>query len=94
MSVKIRLSRLGKNKVPFYRIVVVDSRKKRDGASLDNLGTYDSLKGTLLSFNQERMDYWVSVGATPTDVVKRLQKMYKKHGAQSTAQTVGVEEAK
>lgn len=90
MSVKIRLSRLGKNKVPFYRIVVVDSRKKRDGASLDNLGTYDPLKGVILSLDQERFAYWLSVGAIPTDVVKRLQKMYKKQGAQNTAKAATV----
>lgn len=85
MSVKIRLSRLGKNKVPFYRIVVVDSRKKRDGASLDNLGTYDPLKGVILSLDQERFAYWISVGATPTDVVKRLQKLYKKQSTHNAA---------
>jgi small subunit ribosomal protein S16 len=48
MAVKLRLTRIGKKKAPFYRIVAIDSRKKRDGAFLENLGTYDALKGNLV----------------------------------------------
>jgi len=77
MGVKIRLSRIGKKKAPFYRIVAVDSRKKRDGACLENLGTYDSLKGTFVQFNNDRISYWISQGAIPTDSVKKLMKLYK-----------------
>jgi len=78
MAVKIRLSRIGKKKAPCYRIVAVDSRKKRDGAYLDNLGTYDALKGTLINIKQERIEYWVDNGATTTDSVKKIIKKHKK----------------
>jgi small subunit ribosomal protein S16 len=80
MAVKIRLSRIGKKHVPFYRIVAVDGRKKRDGACLEDLGTYDALNGTLIKFNDERIKHWISVGAIPTDTVKKLQKKYTKVG--------------
>jgi small subunit ribosomal protein S16 len=74
MAVKIRLSRVGKKAAPFYRIVAVDERRKRDGASLEVLGTYNPLKGELVQFDQERISYWLSQGAIATDAVKRLQK--------------------
>ncbi|MFC1842103.1 30S ribosomal protein S16 [Candidatus Dependentiae bacterium] len=77
MSVKIRLSRIGKKKAPCYRIVAVDSRKKRDGACLENLGTYDALSGVIVKLHQERIDYWISQGAKPTDTVKKLIKLSK-----------------
>jgi small subunit ribosomal protein S16 len=78
MAVKIRLSRIGKKNAPFYRIVAVDERKKRDGACLEDLGTYNPVNGTLVTFNAERVDAWVAQGAIKTDVVKRLYKNYKK----------------
>lgn len=78
MAVRLRLSRIGKKHVPFNRIVAVDSRKKRDGKVLENLGTYDVLKSKLVTFHQERFDYWISCGAIPTDSVKKIQKTYKK----------------
>jgi len=75
--VKIRLSRVGKKKVPFYRIVAVDSRKKRDGAYLENLGTYDGLKGILTHLNEEGIQDWIDKGAVLTDSVKKLIKLKK-----------------
>lgn len=78
MAVRIRLSRIGKKHAPFYRIVAVDGRKKRDGAYLEDLGTYDGLKGVLVRFEKDRIDHWISHGAVPTDVVKRLQGLHKK----------------
>lgn len=78
MAVKIRFSRTGKKHIPFYSIVAVDSRKKRDGAVLEDLGTYDPLKGKIVTFHEERVNYWLSVGAVPTDVVKRVHKIFKK----------------
>lgn len=78
MAVKIRLTRVGKKAAPFYRIVAVDERRKRDGASLEVLGTYNPLKGEMVQFNQERINYWISQGAIPTDAVKRLQKVQSK----------------
>ena len=83
MSVKIRLSRIGKIHAPVYRIIAIDSRKKRDGKALEILGTYNPIKDDLLQFNQERINYWVSQGAQLTDSVKKLQKYAKKTEAQS-----------
>ena len=76
--VKIRLSRIGKKKAPFYRVVAVDSRKKRDGAYLENLGTYDALNTVLVQFDEERFNYWIEQGAQPSDSVKKIVKLYKK----------------
>lgn len=81
MAVKIRLSRVGKKSAPFYRIVAVDERRKRDGANLEVLGTYNPLKGELVQFNQERINFWIGQGAIPTDAVKRLQKQQSKASA-------------
>ncbi|HEV2601702.1 MAG TPA: 30S ribosomal protein S16 [Candidatus Babeliales bacterium] len=80
MAVRLRLSRIGKKHAPFYRIVAVDGRKKRDGAFLEDLGTYDGLKSILIRFENERMDYWLSQGAIPSDAVHRIQLLYKKSG--------------
>ncbi|MBA3954032.1 30S ribosomal protein S16 [Candidatus Dependentiae bacterium] len=85
MAVKIRLSRIGKIHAPVYRIVAIDSRKKRDGEALDILGTYNPLTGELVQFHQDRIEGWVSKGAVVTDAVKKLQKKHKK-SAQVTAQ--------
>ena len=76
--VKIRLSRVGKKHVPFYRIVAVDSREKRDGSCLENLGTFDGLNSKIIQFHEERINAWVSKGAVMTDTVKKIYKMYKK----------------
>lgn len=78
MSVKIRLARLGKKAAPFFRIVVIDSRKKRDGKFIEDLGTYDPINGTLIKFHQERVDDWISKGAIPSETVRRLHREYKK----------------
>ncbi|OGB97956.1 30S ribosomal protein S16 [candidate division TM6 bacterium RIFCSPHIGHO2_12_FULL_36_22] len=80
MSVKIRLARIGKKHVPFFRIVAIDTRKKRDGQNLANLGTYDPIGNKLVQFNQEGINEWVSKGAQLTDTVEKLQKMFKLHG--------------
>ncbi|KKP35793.1 MAG: 30S ribosomal protein S16 [candidate division TM6 bacterium GW2011_GWF2_32_72] len=81
MAVKIRLSRIGKKKAPFYRIVAVDERKKRDGAFLENLGTYDPVGHKLLQFHEDKVMEWVNKGAIMTDTVKRLHKGYKAKAA-------------
>ena len=77
MAVKIRLSRLGRKHVPVYRIVVVDSRTKRDSKFLDNIGSYDPIKGAILQFNEKLMLYWVAKGAIVSDSVKKIYKQYK-----------------
>ena len=83
MAVRIRLSRVGKKKTPFYRIVAVDGRKKRDGAFLENLGSYNGLTGKFIQFHKDRIDYWIGQGAIPSDAVKKLQKEYETSGAQA-----------
>lgn len=85
MAVTLRLSRIGKKHVPFYRIVAVDSRNKRDGAFLDDLGTYDAVNSKLVSFKVDSFDAWLSKGAQVSDAVKRLHKLYVKEAASKKA---------
>lgn len=73
MAVAIRLKRFGKKKKPVYRVVVADQRKARDGETIEDIGHYNpSTKTTAFSVNEERVKYWISVGAQPTKPVKRL----------------------
>ena len=74
--VKIRLRRMGAKKAPYYRIVVADSRSPRDGRCIEELGTYDPAAdgAAKLSVDLERVKYWVSNGAQPTDTVRGLLK--------------------
>ncbi len=78
MSVKIRLSRVGKTHTPFNRIVAADTRAKRDGRFIEKLGSYDPLKGKVINLNTERFEYWISKGAKPSDTVKRIYNQLKK----------------
>ena len=71
----IRLARIGKKKQPFYRIVVLDKRKPRNGRTVEIVGTYDPLKKpALIHMNAERVKYWLSVGAQPSDTVRSFFK--------------------
>lgn len=71
--VKIRLRRLGAHKRPFYRVVVADSRTKRDGPFIEILGTYDPLKEpSEIKINLEKARHWLQRGARTTDVTKKL----------------------
>ena len=73
--VKIRLTRGGAKKKPFYRIVVADSRAARDGKFIEILGTYDPLKNPAeVKINEEKAKKWISDGAKPTDTVRALFK--------------------
>ena len=83
MAVSVRLSRVGKTNRPYWRIVVVDSRKKRDGAFLENLGTYDPICHSIIRLDQDRIYDWVSKGAICSDAVKKLLKMSMKHKSKS-----------
>jgi len=76
--VKIRLSRTGRKNRPYWRIIAMDSRKKRDGAYLDNLGTYDPINHSVLQLHEDRIDDWVSKGAQVSPTVKKIIKMKKK----------------
>ncbi len=76
MAVKIRLKRLGKVRVPQYRIVVVDSRKKRDGRVIEEIGKYHPKEDpSLIDVVSERAQYWLGVGAQPTEAVEKLLKV-------------------
>ena len=76
MAVKIRLKRMGKIRAPHYRIVVADSRKKRDGAVIEEIGKYHPTENpSLIEVQSERAQYWLSVGAQPTEQVAALLKV-------------------
>ncbi|MEY4396757.1 MAG: hypothetical protein RLZZ40_513 [Actinomycetota bacterium] len=76
MAVKIRLKRLGKIRSPHYRIVVADSRTKRDGRSIEEIGKYHPTENpSLIEINSDRAQYWLSVGAQPSEQVLALLKL-------------------
>ena len=76
MAVKIRLKRLGKIRAPYYRIVVADSRSKRDGRSIEEIGKYHPTEEpSVIEINSERAQYWLSVGAQPTPQVEAILKL-------------------
>ena len=73
MAVKIRLTRLGRKKMPFYRIIVADIEAKRDGKFLDILGTYDPMKDPAeVKIDSDKLKIWLDSGALPTNTVKSL----------------------
>jgi len=72
-KVAIRFTRMGRKKLPFYRIVAIDSRKRRDGAPLEYLGWYDPMKKEA-NLNAPAIRKWLSVGAKPSDTVSGLLK--------------------
>jgi small subunit ribosomal protein S16 len=76
MSLRIRLSRGGAKKRPFYRIVVADSRSPRDGRFIEKIGTYNPMlardSGERLVIKEDRVKHWISVGAQPSDRVARF----------------------
>lgn len=73
MAVKIRLTRLGRKKMPFYRIIVADIEAKRDGKFLDILGTYDPMKDPAeVKIDSDKLKIWLDRGALPTNTVKSL----------------------
>jgi small subunit ribosomal protein S16 len=75
MAVRIRLTRLGRKKKPFYRIIVADSERKRDGKFLDVVGTYDPLQDpAAITIDNEKLQEWMGKGALPTTTVKSLIK--------------------
>ena len=76
MAVKIRLRRMGQKKAPFYRIVVADSRSKRDGKCSAEIGTYDpNLAPSVYKIDEEAAKKWLAAGAQPTEVVAKLLKL-------------------
>ena len=76
MAVKIRLKRMGKIRAPFYRVVVADSRTRRDGRAIEQIGKYHPTEEpSFVEIDSDRAQYWLSVGAQPTDQVKALLKL-------------------
>lgn len=72
--VKIRLKRFGAAKRPCYRVVVMDSREPRDGRCIEEIGTYQPIEkeDKQVTLKEDRVKYWISVGAQPTDIVAKL----------------------
>ncbi|QLD10353.1 30S ribosomal protein S16 [Microbacterium oleivorans] len=99
MAVKIRLKRLGKIRAPYYRIVVADSRTKRDGRVIEEIGKYHPTEEpSVIEVDSERAQYWLSVGAQPTEQVAALLKLTgdwgKFKGDKNAVSTVRTAEAK
>lgn len=75
MATVIRLTKMGRKKKPFYRIVVTDSRKKRDGGWIESIGYYNPLtEPSRVKYDAERLKYWVSVGAKMSQRVQAITK--------------------
>ena len=76
MATRIRLKRLGRRNKPFYRIIVIDSKKRRDGAAIEEVGWYDPIlkKDKNFILEEDRILHWLSQGAQPTDIVKNMMK--------------------
>jgi small subunit ribosomal protein S16 len=73
LAVRIRLRRMGKKKMPHYRVVVADIKSPRDGRFIESIGTYDPHKEpALINIEEEKALYWLSMGATPSDTVRSL----------------------
>ncbi len=95
MAVKIKLKRMGKIRAPYYRIVVADSRTKRDGRAIEEIGKYHPKSDpSFIHVESERAQYWLSVGAQPTDPVRRIleitgdwQRFRGEPGAEGTLRT-------
>lgn len=80
MSVRIRMKMLGRKHRPFFRVCVIDRRKAREGKEIEEVGIYDPMvkdKSARVKLNLERIDYWISVGALPSDRVATLIKKIK-----------------
>jgi len=95
VAVRIRLKKMGRAHRPFYRVCAFDHHAPRDGRALEELGTYDtSVPNTdaRAVLNAERIDYWLSVGAQPTEKVAILIKKYGKDGTHLDQQKVALEE--
>ncbi len=80
MAVRIRMKKMGRRHRPFFRVCVVDARKPRDGKTVEEVGHYDPMvrdKSQRIKLNMDRIDYWISVGAQPSEKVAALIKKAK-----------------
>lgn len=99
MAVKIKLQRLGKIRTPHYRVVVADARTRRDGKVIENIGIYEPKQDpSVIKIDSERAQYWLGVGAQPTEPVLALLKVtgdwQKFKGLEGTEGTLKVAEPK
>ena len=97
MAVRIRMKKMGRRHRPFFRICAVDSRSPRDGRVIEELGYYDPMvkeTDARASLKSERIDYWLGVGAQPSDNVKVLIKKYGSSGTHLEQQQAAVERLK
>lgn len=82
MALKIRLTKVGSVHQPLYRVVVAEARSRRDGAAVENLGTYTpKTKGNPINLKLDRVDYWLSKGALPTNTMHAMIKKARKSAA-------------
>lgn len=97
MAVKLRMKKLGRKHRPFFRICAADCRSPRDGKVIEELGTYDPMikeTDARVSMNNERVDYWLSVGAQPSLAVKTFIKKYGSNGTHLDERTAAMERLK
>lgn len=98
MATKIKLMRLGKKRAPYYRIVVADARTKRDGRSIETIGKYHPKEEpSFIEVNSERAQYWLTVGAQPTDAVTAILKVtgdWQAHKGEPAPEPMRVKEPK
>ena len=81
--VRLRLTRMGQKKRPFYRVVAADSRSPRDGRCIERIGYYDPMKEpAVVKIDLERVDYWISMGAQPSETVAGLVNRARKLAAE------------
>jgi small subunit ribosomal protein S16 len=79
MAVVLRLARAGAKKRPYYHVVATDSRNPRDGKFIEAVGSYDpNYEPARIEFKQDRLDYWLKVGALPSDTVRTLMKQARR----------------
>lgn len=100
MAVKIRLKRLGKIRSPHYRVVVIDGRKARNGRAIEEIGRYvPTSNPSLIEIDSDRAQYWLSVGAQPSDQVRKLLELtgdwatFKGEKGESTVEVAAPKEA-
>ena len=85
MALKIRLTKVGSVHQPLYRVVVAEARSRRDGAAVENLGTYTpKSKGSPINLNMERVEYWLSKGARPTNTMHAMIKKARRSASAKT----------
>ena len=97
MAVRIRMKRMGRTHRPFYRVCAMDGRSPRDGRVIEELGYYDPMvkeTDARAILNRDRIDYWLGVGAQPSDKVKVLIKKYGSSGTHLEAQNAALERLK